>query len=73
MKIEFRNDEYIKSTGKAPKGTGLWAFADKQNPDPMEVKFFNGTLTQAKAQAKDYYKKVGEQTHETWMIIYILP
>lgn len=73
MKIEFRNDEYIKVTGSTPKGTGTWAFSNSRNPDPMEIKFFYGTLTQAKAQAKAYYKQVAEQIAETWMIIYILP
>ena len=73
MKIEFRNDEYIKATGKAPRGTGSWAFAASRNPDPMDVKFFFGTLAEAKAQAKAYYKKIAEQICETWMVIYILP
>ncbi len=73
MKIEFRNDEYIKANGTAPKGTGMWAFADKRNPAPEKIQFFYGTLSQAKAQAKAYYKKLAEQACETWMIIYILP
>ena len=29
MKYEFSNNEYIKSTGKAPRGTGHWAFIIK--------------------------------------------
>lgn len=73
MKIEFRNDEYIKATGKTPKGTGCWAFADRPYPAPEDVKIFYGTLAQAKAQAKYYYTMVAKQIGETWIIIYILP
>ena len=73
MKIEFRNDEYIKSHGKAPKGYGSWAFAASRNPDPLDLKFFHGTLTQAKAQAKEHYKKIAEQNGESWMILYVMP
>lgn len=72
MKIEFRNDEYIKAHGKTPKGKATWGFADKPNPLPWDSRFFYGTLTQAKEQAKDYYTRHAKQG-ETWMIIYILP
>ena len=57
----------LEHSGKTPKGTGMWVFAT--NPDDQETwKFFYGTLTQAKNQAKEAYKDSPEFT-----TIYIMP
>ena len=65
MKTRFETSEYMKSTGKAPKGKGTWAFATHRNPEVDEMKFFYGTLTEAKKQAKAAF--------ENGATIYILP
>ena len=61
----FDTIEYEISTGKKPKGRGMWAFSTRRHPEPEEIKFFYGTLTEAKKQAKAAFK--GE------IRIYVLP
>ena len=73
MKIEFSNRAYERSHGKMPKGTGMWGFALHSNPEPDEMQFFYGSLTQAKAQAKAHYAQVAQQNGTSLMTIYIMP
>lgn len=61
----FSNDEYIKALGKAPRGTGMWAFSTHRMPEPDEIKWFYGSLTEAKKQAKAAFEKGAT--------IYVLP
>jgi hypothetical protein len=55
--VRFTAHDYIGSYGKAPKGRGCWAFAltaevgGEWYPAPETI-FATGTLSEAKAQAK---------------------
>lgn len=52
--------EYERSHMKAPRGRGSWAFSSKRNPNIEDVKFFNGTLTQAKQAAGNAFRGATE-------------
>ena len=69
-KITFSTRAYERSHFSKPKGTGMWGFALHSNPEPDEMQFFYGSLTQAKAQAKAYYAQMAQESSIT---IYILP
>lgn len=55
---EFTTSPYERSHGKAPRGNGSWAFQRSTTRVAFagdlygEVEFYNGTLTEAKKQAR---------------------
>ena len=57
MKIETTTRAFLRSHGKEPKGRGSWAFQAATNWTAFdrelvgELKFYYGTLTEAKKQA----------------------
>jgi hypothetical protein len=56
-KIYFNTRRYEYSHGKAPRGTGFWAFSILDT-----VYFFQGSLTEGKAMAKTVARaKLAEQ------------
>lgn len=67
----FDNSRYLRSHGKAPRGTGTWLFERKRG-----VVFFQhtGTLAAAKAAAKAYAKSQGYGTTATGCLaLYVCP
>ena len=52
LTTRFDDIEFRASHGKAPKGSGAWAFALQRNPGPQDIMFVWGdnTFTQAKKQ-----------------------
>jgi hypothetical protein len=57
MKVTFRNDSYLFTHGKAPKGVGMWifevVFSDQLGTYSTGERIFaTGTFTDAKRQAK---------------------
>lgn len=61
--------DYERSHGKLPRGTGSWAFKfyplDNEDDAYGNVKFFNGSYTDAKKQAKEYGLKYGYTSADT--------
>jgi hypothetical protein len=59
--ITFSDSLYFRSHGRAPKGRGGWLFIDADRYDDRReldwdhVRNFNGTLTEAKQQARRVY------------------
>lgn len=54
--MEFSNIDYIAEHGKNPRGVGQWAFSTKRHPQPEEVFWAFGTLTEAKKLAREHFK-----------------
>jgi hypothetical protein len=58
-RIVFSNREYEREHGKAPRGYGNWAFAELEDGDFGPYVFFQGTLTEAKVQARKHFGSLG--------------
>lgn len=56
MKTTFSNVDYVMEHGKQPKGVGDWAFSKNRHPNPDEIFWCHGSLTEAKKQAAEHFK-----------------
>jgi hypothetical protein len=60
MTVRFDNSAFVAAHGKNPSGFGRWAFGLNRNTDALAAFFANGTLTQAKAQARAHFAQLGQ-------------
>lgn len=54
--MEFSYRDYVAAHGVMPRGKGNWAFSTKRFPNPDEVFWAFGTLTDAKKKAREHFK-----------------
>lgn len=55
--VRFSTAAYQFAHGKAPRGTGLWAF--RAPGSDRDLFFFNGSLSEAKKAAAQHFATVG--------------
>lgn len=57
-RLSFTTKAYVRATGHAPRGTGMWAFCRTHTETAFEddlvgePEFYSGTLAEAKAALK---------------------
>jgi hypothetical protein len=72
--VGISDSRYVRSHGKAPRGTGLWLF-ERRTGDPVFQ--FNGTLSQAKKAAEAWARANGIGQSDTsgncYTHLYICP
>ena len=76
MRIEFSNDKYIASHGRAPRGYGSWAFSYRAECDlrASEPVFFHGkTLGDAKKAMREHIKSIAPAGFKGWVEVLVLP
>ena len=78
MKTTFRNDEYVNSHGRDPKGHGMWVFRitlSDGNGSYSDGGFLNvtGTLTAAKKEARLRAKAMNDCSRCREVLIDVLP
>ena len=79
MKVTFRNDDYVRSHGKNPKGFGYWAFRTTlcdgrggYSDGEAQPVFVTGTLTNAKKEMRCRVKSMNECSRCREIIIDVL-
>ena len=58
--VSFNDSDYVRSHGKAPRGRGSWAFQRQVGRELVgEIKFFMGSVVEAKKQAAEAFADYG--------------
>jgi hypothetical protein len=59
--MRFDTNKYVASHGKAPRGRGLWCFAQPNEVnDQYSHMFFNGLYSDCKKEAAAYFGKYND-------------
>jgi len=72
-KVEFRTEAFQAAHGRAPRGTGAWAFSTNRNPrgDGSDIFWAQGTFTKAKGAARKHFAAQpadGAATTQVWVL-----
>lgn len=67
--VNVRTEEYRFNHGAEPRGQGSWAFQLEGHEEPT---WFQGTFSQAKAQAVKQARAEARQAGATWVDVVVL-